>query len=89
MVRSIARPEPLTRIGRYTKIGGSFGILLPLDIRRAMNMVLGDFGAMTYYGPELVIVRLTAEMVLDRTRMNALFERELGRREARDDKTRT
>ena len=77
---STSRREPLTRIGRYCKIGGSFGLILPRDIRNGMGMMLGDFGAMTYYGPELVVVRLSAEMVLDRTRMNALFERELGRR---------
>ena len=64
-------------------------MILPLDIRHAMNMFLGDYAAMTYYGPELVMVRLSAEMVLDRDRMNALFERELGRRDTDNGKAGT
>jgi hypothetical protein len=54
-----------------------------------MDMLLGDYAAMTFYGPELVMVRLSAEMVLDRERMNALFERELGRREEENAKAHT
>jgi hypothetical protein len=79
----------MTRVGRYCKIGGSMGVILPLDIRRAMGLILSDYCAMTFYGPELVMVRLSAEMVLDRDRMNALFERELGRREGERGSTTT
>jgi antitoxin component of MazEF toxin-antitoxin module len=51
---------------RYWKMGGSYGVILPPDVRKQLQLHPGDLVLMRLYGPLLILRRVTADMVVER-----------------------
>lgn len=50
----------------YFRNGGSWGVILPPDVREALHLVPGDLMLMTLYGPLVIMRRATPEMIVER-----------------------
>lgn len=60
---------------KYFRRGGSYAILVPPDIRELMHFNVGDTLLLNCDDGVLWIVRATKNMVIDRNRMSAIFDR--------------
>jgi len=71
----MAKPHRDVFYGRYLKTGGSFSVLIPPDVREIMGFRLGDGALMFVDNGVLCMTKATRDMVIDRKRASAIFER--------------
>lgn len=69
---------------RYIRVGNSFAVTLPPDLRERMHMKLGDVMAMNFEHGVLWMVRLTPEHVISRDTISKIFDKLFPDREDAD-----
>lgn len=55
-----------TYASRFWKVGGSWGAIIPKDVRNHLGLKPGDLLLMRLFGPFLIMRRVTPDMVIDR-----------------------
>lgn len=61
--------------GSYFRRGGSYAVLIPPDIRELMSLNPGDSMLMNCEDGVLWMVKATRSIVIDRTKMTAIFDK--------------